>query len=434
MNTNIVAIVGRPNVGKSALFNRLVGKRISIVDGTRGVTRDRLVGQVNWQERSFQIVDTGGIEFEAADNIKKSVQEQAEVAIKDAAAVLFVVDATEGIMPLDTDIMGLLRRCRKPVLLVVNKVDNEKVQPLAQNFRTLGVQEMFPVSALHGLGIRVLLDRVIQLVPESSAAAAAAPLKIAIVGKPNVGKSSYVNAVLQEKRLIVDDCPGTTRDSIDIHFSWKGKDILLIDTAGMKRKRKVDSAPEFFSVTRSLHTVERCDIVVMMIDARSGPTDEDSKIADLAARTGKGILICINKWDLMEKASTEDYAASVLGKLPFVGFAPIIFISALKRRNIYKVLDEVLLVNEQLDAKISTGMINKAVTEAQANLQHPYKGKKRFKIYYTTQTGSRPPTFTFFVNDVSILDRSYEKYLLNQLRNRFGFEGVPVRLRFRNRR
>jgi len=434
MKTNIVAIVGRPNVGKSALFNRLVGKRISIVDPTRGVTRDRLFGTVTWHEKEFQVVDTGGIEFEKTDSLRDQVRSQTEAAIADACCILFLVDVTDGIVPLDREIMNLLRKHQKPVLIVVNKVDNDELKPDVHNFLALGVEEVYPISAVHGLGIRTLLEKVEPYISKTPEVEQTKPIQIVITGKPNVGKSSFLNAVLKEKRVIVDDRPGTTRDSIDTIFTWKEKEFILVDTAGMKRKKKVENSPEFYSVTRSIDSIERAEVVVLMIDAQAGPTEEDSKIADLAVSNWKGILICVNKWDLMKGVSQKKYAEQLFFKMPFIGFAPLVFTSALRGENVYKVIEEAAYVHEQLNLKIPTPVLNKKITEAKEKLQHPYKGRKRFKIYYVTQTGTQPPTIQFFVNDAEILDRSYEQYLVNQLRDAFGFEGAPLRLRFKNRR
>ncbi|MDP8262560.1 MAG: ribosome biogenesis GTPase Der [Candidatus Ancaeobacter aquaticus] len=434
MDKSLVAIVGRPNVGKSALFNRLIQKRKAIVDGAYGVTRDRIFGTVQWGKKVFRIVDSGGLEFEDTDHVRKEMRSQTKAAIEDAGTVILVVDVTAGIMPLDKEVMNLLRKNGKQVILAVNKVDNDKLVAETHSFRSLGVDEIVPISALHGLGIGKLLDAVYEYVSDYEEIEHHKEIKVAIVGKPNVGKSSFVNSVLREKRVIVDGTPGTTRDAVDTVLHWRDHEFLLIDTAGMKRSKKVANAPEFYSVSRSMESIKRSDIVVLIIDAVNGPTLEDAKIADMSVSSGKGFIICVNKWDLMGQVSVRSYSKTVYEKLNFVSYSPIIFMSALNGKNVYKVIDKILFVDEQRNLSIPTSFLNKKVTEAQERVPHPYKGRKRFKIYFAAQTRKNPPLFTFFVNDSKMLILSYEKYLINQMREKFGFEGVPISCRFKNRR
>jgi GTP-binding protein len=429
----VVAIVGRPNVGKSSLFNRLIGRRKAIVDAASGVTRDRLYAQVEWHGKRFQLVDTGGIEFSKSNRIALHVRRQVEKAIEEAHAVIFVCDAKDGLAPLDESIGDLLRRSNKPTFLVINKTDNEKIGASSGEFYRLGLGEPLGVSALHGKGTDDLLDRIADEMPETEFLPPGESVRVAIVGRPNVGKSSFLNCLLKEERVIVDDTPGTTRDAIDTHFSRDGRDYVLIDTAGIKHKRKIKDVVEMFGFTRTRDAIVRCDIALLLVDAVCGITSEDVRILGWVLDEGKGCIVVVNKWDRVKGVTMEDSERSLRGRAAFSGFIPVVFTSALTGRNVLRVIDMADAVAKNLDVKIRTAELNEFVSEIQLAKPAPMHAGKRFKLYYVTQTGTKPPTFTAFVSHPEIVHADYTRYIENRLRERFGLSGVPVRMVYRKK-
>ncbi|MCX7842700.1 MAG: ribosome biogenesis GTPase Der [Clostridia bacterium] len=427
----VVAIVGRPNVGKSTLFNYIAGRRISIVEDTPGVTRDRIYATAEWRNRKFTIIDTGGIEPYSEDIILQQMRRQAEVAIHTANVIVFMVDAKDGMTASDKDVAAMLRKASKPVLLVVNKVDRVgDPPPEIYEFYNLGLGEILTVSSIHGLGIGDLLDKVFEHFPkEADEEYDEDVIKVAVIGKPNAGKSSLINQVIGEERVIVSDMPGTTRDAIDTYVESGEDKFLFIDTAGIRRKSKIIESIEKYSIIRSWSAVERADVCLIMIDAVDGVTDQDTKIAGYAHDEGKASIIVVNKWDLVEKetGTLEEYRKVVLEKLGFMTYAPVIFISAKTGQRVNRVFELIKFVANQASIRISTGMLNDLVSEAVAMVQPPSDKGKRLKIYYMTQSGIKPPTFVVFVNDMELMHYSYERYLENHLRKSFGFEGTPVR-------
>jgi len=432
----IVAIVGRPNVGKSTLFNRIVGARVAIVEDEPGVTRDRLYQDAEWAGRTFTLVDTGGLDLQETGEIAGGVRRQVELAVREADAVLFVVDARAELTGTDREVADMLRRTRKPVLLVANKVENfARTEHLADFYR-LGLGEPVPVSAAEGLNTGDMLDRLLTMLPPGEEETEENDvIRIAVIGRPNVGKSSLINAMLGEERVIVSDVPGTTRDAIDIHLYRGDKHYVLVDTAGMRRKSRIERATEKYSVIRSLRAINRSEVVVLVLDATEGVTEQDKRIAGYAHEQGKAAVIAVNKWDLVEKdtRTAERFIENIRRELAFIDYAPILFISALTGKRIHRVLEQVDGVAQQSHLRISTSNLNALLREAV--LQNPPPGRKtgRLKIFYATQSGVKPPTFVLFVNDRELMHFSYLRYLENQLRQAYGFEGTPLRFILRCR-
>ena len=434
----IVAIVGRPNVGKSTFVNRLVGARKSIVDDAPGVTRDRIYFDVSWCGKDFTVIDTGGIIPNDEDEIMKNIFAQVELALDEADKIIFMVDAKDGINPIDIEIANILRRSKKPIFLTANKVDTIDKSVGAYEFYQLALGEPYIISALHGSGgVGDLLDKIIKDIEEDcSSQDNETSIKIAIVGRPNAGKSSIVNAVLNENRLIVSDISGTTRDSINSKLKFENDQYTIIDTAGIRKKSKVDYGVEKFAVDRSIRSIRDCDIAILVIDATVGLTDQDKKISQIIVEAGKGIILAVNKWDIVENKdaySTVKYEKKIESEAPFLNFVPKIFISALTKQRINTIFIEAKKVYEQYKKRISTSLLNKIVNEAYViNPPTSFKGK-RLKIYYSTQVCDSPPTFVIFINDKKLVKDSYKRYLENQLREAFGFIGVPFRISFRER-
>ncbi len=433
----VVAIVGRPNVGKSTLFNKIVGSRVSIVDDTPGVTRDRIYMEAEWCGREFLMIDTGGIE-KGDDVIVSGMRHQAELAISQADVLILLTNVHDGLVATDAEVASMLQKSGKPVLLAVNKVDNIG-QPPAElyEFYNLGLGDPMPVSSIHGLGVGDLLDEVVKLFPapaededEDDDA-----LKVALVGKPNVGKSSLINKILGEDRVIVSNIAGTTRDAIDARVTHKDRDYIFIDTAGMRKKSKVEAGIEQYSVIRSLGAVDRADVCVIMIDATEGVTEQDTKIAGYAHEQGKACVIAVNKWDLVEKdgKTMDQFRKKVVEGLAYMQYAPIVFISAMTGQRIDRLFELVAYVREQNTMRIRTGALNDVLNEATMRVQPPSDKGKRLKIYYMTQASTAPPTFVLFVNNRELAHFSYVRYLENQIRGVFGLEGTPVRFVIRER-
>ncbi|MDR0405218.1 MAG: ribosome biogenesis GTPase Der [Clostridiales bacterium] len=433
----IVAVVGRPNVGKSALFNKIVGKRLAIVEDTPGVTRDRIYAEAEWSGRRFSLVDTGGIEPNAKDEILAQMRAQARLAIDTADVIILVVDVKEGMTANDKDVADLLQKSGKPLVLACNKADTPGDPPLQMyDFYNLGVGDPIPVSGIHGLGIGDLLDAAVKFFPAGEDAEEEGDaIKIAVVGKPNVGKSSLINSVLGERRVIVSPVAGTTRDAIDTRYTRDGDDYIFIDTAGMRRRGKVDEGIERYSVIRALSSVDRADVALIMLDASEGVTEQDAKIAGYAHESGKACLIVVNKWDLVEKRTNtmDNYRLEVQEGLAYMTYAPVMFISAKTGQRVGKLFEMIKYVCNQNAARISTGMLNDVLNDATAKVQPPSDKGKRLKIYYGTQASTRPPTFVLFVNDKKLAHFSYIRYLENQLRATFGFEGTPLRFIIREK-
>ena len=437
MSKPLVAIVGRPNVGKSMLFNRLVGKRLSIVEDTPGVTRDRLYAECEWCGRKFDMVDTGGIEPSTDSEILLFMREQAQIAINAADVIVLVADIRTGVTAADKDVANMLLRSRKPVVLAVNKADSTGAEdPALYEFYELGLGDPIAVSAVHGHGTGELLDACLAyLPPQEEEEEEDDSIKVAVIGKPNVGKSSLINRILGEKRVIVSDMAGTTRDAVDTPFeNDKGK-YVFIDTAGIRRKSKVDERVEKFSVMRAQLAIERADVCVIMLDARDGVTDQDTKIAGLAHEAGKASIIVVNKWDLVEKetGTMEKMRKDIMRDLSFMSYAPILFISAATGQRTDRLFELINFVNDQSSMRISTGMLNDVLADAQARVQPPTDKGRRLKIYYMTQTGVKPPNFVIFCNSRELFHFSYQRYIENQIRGVFGLEGTPVRIVIRQK-
>ena len=437
MSKPIVAIVGRPNVGKSTLFNYIVGKRISIVEDTPGVTRDRVYAEGNWRGRSFTLVDTGGIEPESDDVILSQMREQANLAISMADVIVFVTDLKQGVTAADSDIALMLKKSKKPIVLVCNKADNYgKVPDDIYEFYNLGLGEPHRVSAANAIGIGDMLDAIYEaLPPQTDEENDEEIIKVAIIGKPNVGKSSLVNKILGENRVIVSNVAGTTRDAIDSEFENEFGKYVFIDTAGIRRKSKVSENLEKYSVMRSLLAVERADVCLLMIDANEGVTEQDTKIAGEAHEAGKGIIIVVNKWDEYEKGNgtLEQYKKDVYNKLSYLSYAPILFISAKTGQRVNKLFEMINSVASQNALRVSTSVLNQVLNEAIAIVQPPTDKGKRLRLFYMTQASTKPPTFVVFVNDKDLFHFSYERYLVNQIRKEFGLVGTPVRIIVRER-
>lgn len=433
----VVAIVGRPNVGKSAFFNKIVGQRISIVESTPGVTRDRIISDVEWTGRVFSLIDTGGIEPHSDDKILTQMRNQAEIAIATADVIIFLTSLPEGVTATDDEVAVMLRKSKKPIVLGVNKVDSiGEPPPQFYEFYNLGFGEPVGISSIHGLGIGDILDEVVSHFSEIyDNNEDDETIKVAVVGKPNAGKSSLINQILGEQRVIVSDIPGTTRDAIDTFFEVDKQKYIFIDTAGLRKKGKIDESIERYSAVRALAAVDRSDVCLIMIDATEGVTEQDTKIAGYVHEQGKASIIVINKWDLIEKdtKSMDNYRKEVLDRLGFMTYAPSIFISALTGQRVNRLFELINYVSNQSATRITTGMLNDVMNEATALNQPPSDKGKRLKIFYATQGSIKPPTFIIFINDKELFHFSYERYLENQIRKAFGFEGTPIRMISRER-
>lgn len=438
MSKPIVAIVGRPNVGKSTLFNALAGENISIVKDTPGVTRDRIYADVSWLNHNFTLIDTGGIEPESSDIILSQMREQAQIAIDTADVIIFIIDVRQGLVDADAKVADMLRRSAKPVVLVVNKVDNfDKYMVDVYEFYNLGIGDPIPISASSKLGLGDMLDEVSQYFDDSAEEEEENTIpRIAIVGKPNVGKSSIINKLLGQNRVIVSDVAGTTRDAIDTTVMWKGREYIFIDTAGLRRKNKIKEELERYSIIRTVTAVERADVVVVVIDAMEGVTEQDAKIAGIAHERGKGIIVAVNKWDAIEKndKTIYQYTGKIREVLSYMPYAELMFISAQTGQRLPRLFDTIDMVLENQTLRIQTGVLNEIMTEAVA-LQQPHSDRgKRLKLYYITQVSVKPPTFVIFVNDKELMHFSYVRYLENRIRDAFGFRGTSLKFIIRERK
>ena len=437
MSKPIVAIVGRPNVGKSTFFNYIVGKRISIVQDEPGVTRDRIYADANWKGRNFTLIDTGGIEPESEDVIISQMREQANIAINIADVIIFLTDIKQGVTASDKEISLMLKKSKKPVILVCNKADNfGKTTEDIYEFYNLGIGDPYPVSSVNAIGIGDVLDAIYENFPEGKEEEDNTIIKVAVIGKPNVGKSSLVNKILGENRVIVSDIAGTTRDAIDSEFENEFGKYVFIDTAGIRRKSKVEEKIEKYSVMRSILAVERADVCLLMIDANEGVTEQDKKIAGEAHEAGKATIIVINKWDEYEnkdEKSTENYKKQVYNELAYLSYAPIVFISAKTGQRVHKLFEMINMVANQNAMRVSTSVLNQVLNEAIAIVQPPTDKGKRLRIYYMTQASTKPPTFVVFVNDKKLFHFSYQRYLINQIRKEFTLTGTPVRMIIREK-
>ena len=438
MSKPIVAVVGRPNVGKSTLFNDLAGQQISIVKDTPGVTRDRIYADVTWLDRSFTLIDTGGIEPETNDIILSQMREQAEIAIETADVIIFLTDVRQGLVDSDAKVADMLRRSHKPVILVVNKVDSvQKYMMDVYEFYNLGIGEPVAISAANRTGIGDMLDEIIKEFPEDLDAEEDDDIpKVAVVGKPNVGKSSLINKLLGEDRVIVSDIAGTTRDAVDAKVKWKDREYIFIDTAGLRRKGKIKEEIERYSVIRTVTAVERADVVVVVIDATEGVTEQDAKIAGIAHERGKGVIIAVNKWDAVEKDDKTIYKHTnrIREVLAYMPYAELVFISAKSGQRLPKLFETIDAVIENQTLRIATGVLNEIMTEAVAMQQPPSDKGKRLKLYYITQVAVKPPTFVIFVNDKELMHFSYTRYLENKIREAFGFRGTSLKFFIRERK
>ncbi|NLJ76613.1 MAG: ribosome biogenesis GTPase Der [Peptococcaceae bacterium] len=432
----VVAIVGRPNVGKSTLFNRIVGGRVAIVESRPGVTRDRLYQDAEWAGRSFVLVDTGGLDFQESGTIIDGIHRQVEQAITESDVILFVVDARAGLNPNDAEIATVIRRSGKPAIIVANKVENFDYKTDAFDFYRLGLGDPIPISAAEGLNTGDLLDRLVALLPDNNDVEYPPDvIRIAVIGRPNVGKSSIVNAILGEERVIVSDIPGTTRDAVDTPFQLEEKHYVIIDTAGIRRRSRIEMPTERYSVIRALRAVDKCDVVLMMLDAPLGVTEQDKRIAGYAHEAGRAVVLVVNKWDLIEKddRTMDSYTEEIRRELGFMRYAPVIFISALTGRRVPKVLELVEFVAEQHAARVATRDLNNLFKEAIMQSPPPTDKTRRLKILYVVQGGIKPPRFIIFVNDPKLMHFSYLRYLENQVRSAYGFEGTPIRFTLRKR-
>jgi len=437
MTNPIVAIVGRPNVGKSTLFNQLVGERISIVDDQPGVTRDRIYADTEWLNRKITLVDTGGIDVESQDELMLQMRQQANIAIETSEVVIFLVDGKEGITPADQEVANLLRKANKPIVLAVNKIDAPHEEDMLYEFYNLGIGDPISISASHKRGLGDLLDAVIEHLPEHEVQDEDEDvIKIAVLGKPNVGKSSIVNRLLGEERVIVSNIPGTTRDAIDTPFEVDGQKYIIIDTAGIRRKSRISEELERYSVIRALAAIRRCDVALLVIDATEEVTEQDKKIAGLIHEEGKGCIIIMNKWDLIEKDTNtmSQYRKRLVNDLAFMQYAPSLFTSAHTGQRLNRIIEMVNHVYAQCTFRISTGVLNECIAEAVAFSEPPTDKGRRLKIYYGTQVAVKPPTFVLFVNDPDLMHYSYLRYLENQFRKSFGLEGTPIRFILRQRK
>ncbi len=434
MTKPVVAIIGRQNVGKSTLLNRLAGKQIAIIEDLPGTTRDRVLTTISWQGRDFTLVDTGGLEPEPENSIALGVKSQADTAVNEADVIIFMVDVRDGVTPLDMDIADMLRRTSKPVILTVNKADNSKFEDAAVEFYELGIGEPLPISAHHGRGTADLLDRIISLLPaQHPTEKEDESIKVAIVGRPNVGKSALLNALLGEPRVIVDDTPGTTRDAIDTLLDFKGQNMLLIDTAGIKRRGRQGTGVDKYSVIRSLRAIDRSDIALLVVDASEPFTAQDVHIGGYIRQMSKGIILIVNKWDLAPDKNKNEWNKYIRSQLNFVPYAPVIYTSAKYGQGVNKIMPQIHEVYQERLKRLSTATVNNVVQQAVAAHNLPRIGRKRLKILYATQADVNPPTFVFFINDKKLIHFSYQRYLENKLRQTFGFTGTPLRLVFKTR-
>ena len=431
MPNPVVAIVGRPNVGKSTLFNRLVGKRIAIVVDTPGITRDRIYATAQWIGREFVIIDTGGLTLNEKDPLTQQVQIQAEIAMAEADVIIFLLDVTEGVMSADIEVADVLRRARKPVIPAVNKVENARQEREAVEFYSLGLGEIYPISSTQGFGVAEMLDKVIESLPPAGAEEAYPEdaVKIAIVGRPNVGKSSILNAIVEEERAIVSEIPGTTRDAVDTYFEHEGQGVVLIDTAGIRRAGKIQRSVEYYSVLRAVRAIERADVAFIVMDAADGIADGDKRVGGLAHEAGRASVIVVNKWDLMKGrgVTMRRFAQSVRNEVPFLDYAPIAFASAKNRKGVREAVESAILAAQNHVLRLPTGEINRVIQDAVDSHPLTHKGKQ-FKVYYSTMPAVKPPTVVLFVNDQSLLHFSYERYLGNQIRKHQSYEGTPIRI------
>ena len=438
MSKPIVAIVGRPNVGKSTLFNALAGENISIVKDTPGVTRDRIYADVTWLDHAFTLIDTGGIEPDSSDIILSQMREQAQIAIDTADVIIFLADVRQGLVDADSKVADMLRRSRKPVVLAINKVDSfQKFMADTYEFYNLGIGDPVPISAASRLGIGDLLDEVVKHFPEQTGEVEEDDRpRIAIVGKPNVGKSSIINKLIGENRVIVSNIAGTTRDAIDTEVRRNGKDYIFIDTAGLRRKNKIKEELERYSIIRTVTAVERADVVIQVIDAKEGVTEQDAKIAGIAHERGKGIIIAVNKWDAIEKndKTVYEYTNKIRNILSYMPYAEITFISAVTGQRLPKLFELIDMVIQNQNLRVATGVLNEIMTEAVALQQPPSDKGKRLKLFYITQVAVKPPTFVIFVNDKELMHFSYTRYLENKIRDAFGFKGTALRFLIRERK
>lgn len=432
----LVALIGRPNVGKSTLFNRLIEEPLAIVEDVPGTTRDRLYADAEWGGTTFTFVDTGGLMLESGSDLEVSVRDQVQIAIAEADVIIFLVDVTEGVTARDLEIAGLLRRSDKPVLLAANKADNERRRQEAVEFYALGLGDPYPISALHGTGTGDLLDALLAAVPAEGVEVPWEGTRIAIVGRPNVGKSSLLNALLGQERMIVDEAPGTTRDAVDSFLEWDGEPLVLIDTAGIRRRGRVAPGIERYSVIRALRAIRRADVALLLLDAAEGVTEQDAHVAGYVVEEGKGLVLVVNKWDLVDKDTytTQDYTREIRRELKFVAYAPLVFVSALTGQRVGKTIELALQVQQARQTRVATSELNRLILEAAAAHSPPSKRGKRLRIYYATQIGVAPPAFVLFVNDAELVHFSYRRYLENRLRDAFDFQGTPIRLVFRERR
>ncbi|HWP30777.1 MAG TPA: ribosome biogenesis GTPase Der [Fimbriimonadales bacterium] len=435
-----VVIVGRPNVGKSSLFNRIVGGRVAVVEAQPGVTRDRLYHVAEWDDKKFEVVDTGGILFSRDDPLIEQIRTQANIALTDADVVIFVVDVTDGVTPADQELADELRKIGKPILIAVNKVDNPERESLVSDFYALGLGEIFPISALHNRGISELMEKTIQLLPETTPTdEEEEPIKIAILGRPNVGKSSLLNALVGEQRAIVSEIPGTTRDAIDTEISFRGQKILLIDTAGLRRPGKVQGSLEYYLTLRAERALHRAHIGIIVVDGSLDFVDMDKRTAKMVHSAGKACIIAVNKWDLVEppdgnphkkSAEKKNFTKKIHIEIPELSYAPVCFVSAIAKTGLEALLETCLEVIENYHFRIQTGTLNRILREATYEKPYTRKGKP-LRIYYGTQVGTAPPTFVLFCNDTSLVHFSYVRYLENKIREEFPLEGTPIRLLFR---
>ncbi|MBO4808826.1 MAG: ribosome biogenesis GTPase Der [Lachnospiraceae bacterium] len=433
----VVAVVGRPNVGKSTLFNVLAGERISIVQDTPGVTRDRIYADVEWLDNHFTLIDTGGIEPDSKDIIVSQMREQAQIAIDTADVIMFMVDVKQGLTDADSKVADMLRRSKKPVVLVVNKVDDfKKYECDVYEFYNLGIGEPHAISSVNRLGIGDMLDEVIKFFPEDTSTEEEDDrIRVAIVGKPNVGKSSIINKLLGENRLIVSDIAGTTRDAVDTEITYNKKQYVFVDTAGLRRKNKIKEELEHYMIVRTVTAVEKADVVVLVIDAAEGVTEQDAKIAGIAHERGKAVIIAVNKWDAVEKSdkTMNEFTKKVRMTLSYMPYAEIIYISALTGQRLGKLFETIDVVSENHAMRVATGVLNEIMAEAVAMQQPPTDKGKRLRLYYITQVAVKPPTFVIFVNDKELMHFSYTRYIENQIRETFGFKGTPLKFIIRER-
>ncbi len=436
MTKPVVALVGRPNVGKSTLFNRLIEEPLAIVEDVPGTTRDRIYADAEWGGRALTFIDTGGLLPDSEGDLLASVREQVQIAIAEAEIIIFLVDVKDGVTATDIEIAQLLRRSNKPVLLAANKADNEERRRAAVDFYELGLGDPHPISALHGSGTGDLLDAVLRALPPQPREEPLEGIKIAIVGRPNVGKSSLLNAVLGQERMIVDEQPGTTRDAVDSFTEWDGQSVTLIDTAGIRRRGRIVPGIERYSVIRALRAIQRADIVLLLLDATEGVAAQDAHIAGYVVEEGKGIVLVVNKWDLVDKDAYTmlDYAREIRRALKFISHSPLVFVSAVTGQRVGKAIDLALTVQQARSLRVPTAELNRLVRDAVSEHAPPSKRGKRLRIYYATQVGVAPPSFVLFVNDPELVHFTYRRYLENRLRGAFGFEGSPLRLSFRKRR